>query len=1013
MERMELRVLGPLEVIGPEGSITIAAPRQRQVLAALILNANQAVSRDRLLDIVWGEELPSNPDSALRFQISKLRSALGPLRDIVATVQSSYVLRVDEGDIDAVRFVELVRAAEHTVDSDPRAALRAVDEARGLWRGGAYAELSYENAAQLEIMRLDGLRERAAELGLRARLNSGEAEELIPELEAGVAAGPMREQLWEMLMVALYRAGRQADALRAFRRAQETLGEELGIEPSPELRALEEQILLQDPQLRPARMRVARGNLPAATSDLVGRERDLEDLMALVAGQRLTSLVGVGGVGKTRLVLEAGRRSEDRFPDGVWFTDLSALGPGDDVAARIASDLGIHEGGDLSPVDAVTRWFSDRDCLLIVDNCEQVIDEAAATVSRLLQSSARGKVVTTSRERLAVAGEHVFALSGLTPDPVAGDDPAVELFIRRARAARRDFTLSAEERPLLTRLCTLLDGLPLAIELAAAHARALSTADLVATMEHQFGLLSDARRGGPERHRTLWTTLDWSFDLLEEWERAAFAALGLFRGDFDLAAVEAVTGLSSEAAMPTMVRMVDTSLVHRAEGPTPGTRFRLLEMVRQYAVHRLDPGAAVPTRARFVAYYAALAEEARVMLDGSNRRSSIERLEEDHDNLRAAIEMARDEGDGAAEIRLVSSLAAYWFETGHHSEGRTILARTVDGAREPTEQLARAIEELVQLYAWAGAPERAEALIADQERVATAVGNPRLIARVAASRALLAFTCGDYDTALAEYGALAEHLAPDPTASLAYLEASRAVLELWRGEFAAADGHIAEAKRWAGVFVPEETGAILGDYVGWRAFYRGDHAAARTAWRDTAAEYARLGQAPMAADMAQLDGWLMLIDGDDEAAGRIEQSIEDMERLGLEPFVARGEILAAAAAAERGEAAAGMLAEATRRSWRAGNRVWTFYGLWYGARLAADRGDLETARSLRSAAETLRAAIPLALPDRIGEMDRSLAAALAVGAWEQGTIAAFDLDAALEPLDVIDAENGSHGGVDG
>ena len=502
---MEIRLLGDLEVVADGVAGTLPGSGERAVLALLAMQAGRTVSADRLVDELWGERLPANPANALQTRVSKLRRQLGALGAdgaAVVTAAPGYRLELDRDRVDALRFERLVAEARAAGDADRYA------EALALWRGPALADLgdwAEAEAARLEDLRLTALQERI-ELDLLA----GRHLDVVPELEALVAANPLRERLSAQLMLALYRSGRQADALAVYRRLREELDTRLGLDPSPELRELEAAILRQDPSLgappaEPAR-RKELGNLPARVDTLVGRDADVGEVAALAGTARLVTVTGPGGAGKTTLALEAARRLADGFDDGAWFIDLSGASADDDVAAVVAGTLGLSPGDSAGSRAAfLAGQLRDDRRLLVLDNCEHVVDAAAALADRLLAGCPRVRVLATSREALAVAGEVQYALAPLSlPD-------AVELFTRRARAVARDFQAPAPE---VAEVCARLDGMPLAIELAAARVRTLSVAEITARLSDRFKLLVGRSRTAAARHQTLRATVDWSYQLL-------------------------------------------------------------------------------------------------------------------------------------------------------------------------------------------------------------------------------------------------------------------------------------------------------------------------------------------------------------------------------------------------------------------------------------------------------------------------------------------------------------------
>jgi DNA-binding SARP family transcriptional activator len=435
---MEFRVLGPLEVLDASGrSLTFAGAKERAILAALLLARGEVVSTDRLIDLLWPEDPPAKPANALQARISALRRTLGS-PEVIATRSPGYRLAVESATVDAIRFEALLDEARANTDR----AIAIYDQALAQFRGAPLAEFVYEDFARGEIARLEELRTSAREERIQLMLDSGRHAEVLGELEGLVVEWPLRERAWGQLMLALYRSGRQADALRAYRQAATTLGEELGIEPSPELRRLEEAILVQDPDLEPTSgERAAPGhNLRARLTSLVGRTDDIERVGDLLASHRLTTLTGPGGVGKTSLAIAIGQEAVPRFRDGVWFVELASVDDPTLVPAVIASDLGV-EIGDRSTLDLVCEVLRDREVLLVLDNCEHLVDAVAEAAVEILQRAPGSKIIATSREPLGVTGEILWPTRPL-PAPADTADPTdLESYdsvrpVRRARPCR-------------------------------------------------------------------------------------------------------------------------------------------------------------------------------------------------------------------------------------------------------------------------------------------------------------------------------------------------------------------------------------------------------------------------------------------------------------------------------------------------------------------------------------------------------------------------------------------------
>lgn len=527
---VEFRLLGPLELVRDGRAVAIGGARQRGLLALLLLRANELVTRERLIDGLWGDEPPETAPNSLQVAVHALRKLLGA--DYIVTHGQGYVLRVEPGAVDLERFERLVERARA---ESPAAAAGTLREALSLWRGPALADLPEAPFARPERERLDELRQAALEQRLEADLTLGRHDELVAELESLVDEQPYRERLQRLLMLALYRAGRQAEALEAYQRARRAFVDELGIEPTPALQELERAILRQDSAL--AAPPALRTNVPAPLTPLVGRQLELAAATALLRGRdvRLLTLTGPGGIGKTRLAVETALELGADFRDGVCFVDLSPLREPDLVGAQILRALELSEQPGRPAVATLKDALRDRQLLLVLDNFEQVA-QSGPLVTELLAGAPEAKSLVTSRAVLHVTGEHEYPLPPLAlPDPVQrgaealARNDAVELFTARARAVAPGFRLTAENARVVAAICVAVDGLPLAIELAAARTRVLSPEEMLERLTERLELLVSGPRDAPERQQTLRATLDWSFELLDAEEQRLYARLAVFR----------------------------------------------------------------------------------------------------------------------------------------------------------------------------------------------------------------------------------------------------------------------------------------------------------------------------------------------------------------------------------------------------------------------------------------------------------------------------------------------------
>ncbi|MFI6712052.1 AfsR/SARP family transcriptional regulator [Nonomuraea sp. NPDC050478] len=660
---MRIGVLGPLEAWSDAGApLRVPDRKVRVLLAALVARDGGPVPADRLIDDLWGDRPPRDPAATLQARVSQLRRALGS-PSLVRHGPSGY--RLDGVTVDAALFRTLL-TSRVPVSPGGGAPGRAavVEEALALWRGPAYADFADEGFATAEIARLGEQRLTALEELSEIRLTLGEP----VDLGTLVAEQPLRERLTALHMRALYRDGRQSEALAAFAALRARLAEELGVDPAPEVRDLHQAILRQDPSLPTRRTSPshaalfqpgssqagasrtvdgspgARTNLPAPVTDLIGRDGDVAEVRALLGERRLVTLAGPGGVGKTRLAVAAagGLTSPEVYPGGVWLVELIGAG---DVAEAIAGAIGVRDDASGPLLPRLARVLAARRTLLVVDNCEHLVEQAAEVVSALLKAAPGLDVLVTGQEPLGVTGEHVRVVP-----PLSGD-AAVRLFTDRA---------GIEPGPAVAAICERLDGIPLALELAATRVRALGVEALAARLDDRFRLLNSGMRDAPARQRTLRAMIDWSWELLSGPERIVLRRLAAHADGCTLEAAEEVCAEPGVDVVDVLVRLVQRSLV------TPGPRYRLLESVSAYCVERLrEAGEDDLIRERHARHYTRLAERAE--LRGRRQREWLTRLDQESANFRRALA-------GPDPLRLVNALAWYWFLRGRLGEARRSLA---------------------------------------------------------------------------------------------------------------------------------------------------------------------------------------------------------------------------------------------------------------------------------------------------------------------------------------------------
>lgn len=710
---MRFEVLGPVTVRTDDGTpVPVREAKVRALLAALLVRDGRPVPVDRLIEDLWGEAadaVPGNPGNTLQTKVSQLRRTLAEAEDgaraLVAYGPAGYALRAPQRAVDADRFAELTAAARK--EAEPRARAELLTRALGLWQGDAYADFRDADFTQAAIARLEEQRITAYEDLAETRLELGEHLQLADELAGPAAAHPLRQRLRGSQMRALYRAGRQSEALAVYAHLRELFAEELGIDPGAELSALYEAILRQDPALDPAAEpgpageageageaepdRGSRpdgrggtygpyggggGSLPTPVSSLVGREEAVARVCAALGAGRLVTLCGPGGVGKTRLALAAAARQEETHPDGVWFVELAGV-QGASVAEAVAAAIGVRgddaAGGSLE--ERLAEALRRRAALLVLDNCEHLLPAAAALAERLLRRAPGLRVLATSQEPLALSGEVVEAVAPLA------EAQAVELFAIRAAAASPGFVLGPDTAEAVALICRRLDGIPLALELAATRVRVLGVQALAERLHDRFRLLNQVRRDAPARQRTLRATIDWSWELLSPAEATVLRRLSVFAGGFTVEAAEAVCaggGVAREDVLDLLTRLVDCSLVASSYGGSSygdsaygdsaygHARLRLLESVAAYGLERLDAaGETDAARQRHAEYYTGFAERAAERLHGPGQGEWLRRLDREGLNTRAALEHT---GAGELGRRLVGAQSWYWFLRGRIQE---------------------------------------------------------------------------------------------------------------------------------------------------------------------------------------------------------------------------------------------------------------------------------------------------------------------------------------------------------
>jgi predicted ATPase/DNA-binding SARP family transcriptional activator len=831
-------VLGPVAAWADDGTaLPTGGPGLRALLALLALSAGQVVGPERLIDGLYGEHPPDNAANALQSQVSRLRRGLG-VPGVIELTSAGYRLAVDPAEVDALRFETLVREGRQAAAvSDHAGAVARLAEALDLWRGPALADVLDVPFAPVAAARLAEHRAAAIEDRAEAELATGDHRAAVPALQELTAEHPLRERARALLMRALHGSGRTAEALLVFEDARRVLAEELGADPGAELTAVHLALLRGSVDTPAAGVLPP---LPAQLTSFVGRSGELARIGALLAAGRLVTLTGPGGAGKTRLAIEAGGRQAGE----VCFVDLAPIGAGVEVPMAVLAALGLREAGLLGaagasgapappPLRRLTAALAGRRLLLILDNCEHVLDEAAGLTHRLLGGCPQLRVLATSREPLGITGEALCPVArlgtptGETSAEAAVDYPAVRLFADRAAAVRADFAVHAGNLAAVLRICTALDGLPLAIELAAARLRSLPVSEVAGRLDDRFRLLSRGDRTAAPRHRTLRAVVEWSWGLLDPSERWLAQRLTVFAGGATVPAVASVCGLDPAGAADLLASLVDKSLLEPA-----GERYRMLDTVRAYGAERLaESGAEDALRRAHASYFLALALEAGPWLRRAEQVEWLARLSAEQANLQAALRWAVA-ADPALALRLTAAQCWYWYLRGLTSEGtplaRELLARLGSSPAPPADLADLAEEYVLTVLAATGLtvdrpPELAEPLRRATEYMDALDRPPREPALLV----LWAVTTGppppDADVAEAR-----DTLVGDDPWSNALIHISAGFQRLFGGDLAGAEAPFAAAlaafraigDRWG-------IAGALGQ-LGMLAYLRGDPATTRT-----------------------------------------------------------------------------------------------------------------------------------------------------------------------------------------
>lgn len=784
---IRVAVLGPVLVEGRAGMLVEpSGALGKSLIVSLALARGGALSSAALIDELWGDEPPRQGKAALQTLVSRVRAESAD--GLLVSRNGGYALAAGVEGTDLGQASLLRDAARASVSAgDHDDAHAHTTTALALWRAEPGTDLAAAPAAELQA-RATPLRAELQHIRAESRIGLGRATEAVGDLQTLAAASPLDEELQLLLMRALAAAGRRNEAIAAFASFRGTLRDEFGTSPSQKLVRLNAELLRDDDaptkqdEAAPGQSPRVRIGLRTAPNQLLGREADLVALEELIRSSRLTTILGPGGLGKTRLAQELGQRASESTP-AVIVVELASVRSGDDVTLALGSTLGIREasGSSLKVTDPSVRLdvrerilstLGERQTLLIVDNCEHIVDAAAAWVADILASTTSVRVLATSRAPLAISGENVYQLDSLASDADDGaSGPAVALFVERARAARPGVTLPADT---IARLCTRLDGLPLAIELAAARVRSMSVEEIERRLNNRFALLTSGERTAPERHRTLMAVIDWSWNLLGDDERRLLRRLSRFPDGFsaDAAQIVGADGAGGEDIIDALDGLVNQSLVSASENPATGLmRYRMLETVREFGEMALvDAGEDLAVRAAMATWAESFAEELMGSLGSTGQIRTFHLLANEQDNLIAVLRSALDDSNADAVVTVFATLAYYWSMRGAHSDVAGFTAPVLRATRHylpDAAHLTAAITTYTVVAASALFGDRRSGLLA-RGRLRTvkrlgAAGEPRIealssllltIAKPEEAMAMLAGFRESADDGLAALGAL-------------------------------------------------------------------------------------------------------------------------------------------------------------------------------------------------------------------------------------------------------------------
>ena len=968
-ELLEIRVLGPFEVLAGGTRAEVGGAKRQALLAMLALRPSQVVDVDSLVDGLWGEELPAAPRNALHHHIARLRAALG--EESIVGSPNGYALA--DARIDAVRFEQLLGETRAALrGGDAAGAADAAASALALWRGPALQGLTGTSWFSAEAQRLETLRVDVLEEQFEAALALGEHRELVPPLRTALADNPFRERLWTQLMLALYRSGRQADALEIFQEARRVLAEELGLQPGPELRRVQEAILAHDPAIAVPVERWRRGNLPAQSTSFVGRVEELGRLAGVLHEQRLVTLTGPPGVGKSRLAVETARSLEHELQDGIWLVDFARAAGVEDAVRLLARAIDVRGSDELARAASRLR---DSGALLILDACEHVLAGAVLIASTILAECPRVRILATSREALHVPSEMRVPITPLVlpePDTEEQQSPAVELFLERARSARPGVERDGDAVALAAEIARRVDGLPLAIELAAARVNVLGLAEIASILARRAALLREGTAADPTR-TALQELVDWSYDLLHGDEKALLQQLAVHRGGASLASLSAVAsthGLDEPTVVYLVGALVDKSIVS-ASFAGGVARYDMLDTVREHVLERLAEsggGDLAAARLAHAEHFATLAEQAHAELRAADWLRWVARLELENDNFWAALAYARDTPDPAVAIRL-GTLGLYWVLAERISEGRRFLDIALAATREDAPVPLR-IELLANICFLAGEELDLDGALAAGERalaLAEAAAAPRELGLAQFTLALALAQSPDQGRAGAMAAdACATFEAAGDDWGIAASSLGRAVAAAAAGDIATVAATAAAVRRHSdaiGYDAFRVPGLLL---EAWVAERRQEAAVAEGRYREAVELATRVGFADHAAFARSALGGIALARGDQDKAAELQRrALGEAEAARSQWVTAQARLELARNAAGAGDAntAEGLYRQvlAWAQEWRPREARESLFVALAGsparaallglAQLADERGDTAAAADLRGRAE--------------------------------------------------------------